>query len=137
MDLLQSKQTSSNNKLDGIAIFLSGTCLLHCLALPILITLYPISQGSLIDEQYFHLILLLLILPISLTALTIGCRRHKDLITIILGCAGLILLTVTAILGHSLFGLFGERIATIIGGLVLAAAHIQNYRCCRADNCQH
>ena len=81
--------------------------------------------------------MLALILPASLAALTIGCRRHRDHTTIALGAAGLLTLTITALMGHQLFGYLGERIATTMGGLILASAHIQNYRCCRKVNCQH
>ena len=128
-----------NNRsiLDGVAVFLSATCLLHCLALPVLITLYPIAHSSILDEQTFHLVMLLLILPASLIALTIGCRTHKDVPTMLLGAIGLTVLTVTALFGHDLVGIDGERILTSIGGLVLAAAHIQNFRICRADHCDH
>ena len=70
--------------LDGFAILLSGTCMLHCLTLPLLVTVFPIVQGSLLEEQYFHLIMLVLILPTSLIALTVGCRKHKDRWTIAL-----------------------------------------------------
>ena len=109
----------------------------HCLVLPMLVTLFPIVHGSLVEEQYFHLIMLILILPTSLVALTVGCRTHKDSITITLGAIGLLTLTLTAVIGHELFGYLGERIATTIGGLILASAHIQNYRCCRKQDCQH
>jgi hypothetical protein len=124
-------------KLDSLAVILSGTCMVHCLALPVLVTLFPIVQGSLLEEQYFHLIMLGLILPTSLIALAVGCRKHKDPVTMALGAAGLITLTVTALIGHEIFGFLGERIVTSFGGLILATAHIRNYRCCREENCQH
>jgi hypothetical protein len=124
-------------KLDSLAVILSGTCMVHCLALPVLVTLFPIVQGSLLEEQYFHLIMLGLILPTSLIALTVGCRKHKDPVTMALGAAGLIILTVTALIGHEIFGVLGERIVTTFGGLILATAHIRNYLCCREENCQH
>lgn len=126
-----------SNRLDGMAVILSGTCMLHCLVLPLLVTLFPIVQGSLLEEKYFHLIMLVFILPTSLIALTVGCRRHRDTLTIGLGTVGLTTLGITAFWGHELFGLSGERVVTTIGGFVLAAAHIQNFRCCHHVNCQH
>jgi hypothetical protein len=128
------KQT---NRLDGVAVVLSGTCMVHCFALPVLLTLFPILQGSLLEEKVFHLIMLVLILPTSLIALTIGCRKHKDRLTMVLGGVGLLVLSATALWGHELFGMLGERIITSVGGLILAFAHIQNYRICKNDNCQH
>tara|TARA_B100000530_G_scaffold142469_1_gene89167 strand:- start:380 stop:781 length:402 start_codon:yes stop_codon:yes gene_type:complete len=126
-----------NNRLDGMAVFFSGTCILHCLILPMMVTLFPIIQSSLLEEKYFHLIMLVFILPTSLIALSLGCRRHKDQITVALGTIGLVILSVTAVWGHSLFGFTGERIVTTIGGLILASAHIQNYRCCQHADCEH
>lgn len=123
--------------MDAAAIVLSGVCMLHCLALPIALTILPIVNVTLLDESTFHLIMMVVILPISLIALTIGCRQHKDRLTLALGSAGLGILTIMAIFGHYLLGLTGERIVTSIGGLILAAAHIQNYLCCRNDNCEH
>lgn len=123
--------------LDTAAVFLSGVCMLHCLALPIALTVLPIVNISLLDETTFHLIMMAGILPISVIALSIGCRQHKDKLTLFLGGIGLFILTTTAIFGHAWLGLLGERIATSIGGLILAAAHIQNYRCCRSDDCAH
>jgi len=134
---IEVNRPSVENKLDTVAIFLSATCMLHCLAIPILITLFPIAQSSLLDEQTFHLILLVFILPTSLIALTIGCRKHKDLLTMVLGGIGLSILTLMGLFGHDLLSLLGERIVTTFGGLVLAAAHFQNFRICRADNCKH
>ena len=137
---LQNNQTGRQDQaptLDSLGVILSGTCMLHCLALPVLVTLFPIVQGSLLEEQYFHLIMLGLILPTSLIALTVGCRKHKDPVTMALGATGLVTLTITALIGHELFGVLGERIVTTLGGLILASAHIQNYRCCRKENCQH
>ena len=123
--------------MDSAAVILSGVCVLHCLALPIALTILPIVNVTLLDESTFHLIMMAVILPISVIALSIGCRQHKDKLTLVLGSAGLMLLTITALFGHDLFGLAGERIVTSIGGLILAAAHIQNYRCCRNDDCAH
>jgi hypothetical protein len=123
--------------MDTAAVVLSGVCMLHCLALPIALTILPIVNVTLLDESTFHLIMMVVILPVSVIALTIGCRQHKDKLTLILGSIGLVILTITAIFGHDLLGLTGERIVTSVGGLILAAAHIQNYRCCRNDDCAH
>ena len=123
--------------MDTAAVVLSGVCMLHCLALPIALTILPIVNVTLLDESTFHLIMMAVILPISVIALTIGCRQHKDTLTLVLGSIGLVILTITAIFGHDMFGLTGERAVTSIGGLILAAAHIQNYLCCRDNDCAH
>ena len=125
------ESTEIPRKLDKLAILLSGTCLLHCLALPLLVTLVPISQGSLLEEQTFHLLMLWVILPTSLLALTSGCWKHKDITTIALGALGLTSLTLTAIAGHDFLTPNGEKWATITAGMILATAHIRNFLICQ------
>lgn len=127
----------SRNKLDVLALVLSGTCMVHCLALPLVITMFPILGGSLLEEDRFHALFLILVLPTSCVALIMGCRRHRDWLTGLLGAAGMAILVVAAFLGHDLAGETGERAMTICGGLTLSAAHILNfYRCHRLD-CRH
>ena len=123
--------------LDRIGVFLSATCLLHCLALPVLLTIAPITQTGLLYEQTFHLVLLWFILPVSLIALGIGCRQHKDLLILLLGGTGLSLLLFAGLVGHSVLTPTAERGVTIVAGLILAAAHLRNFKICRATNCDH
>ena len=123
--------------LDRIGVFLSATCLLHCLALPVLLTIAPITQTGLMDEQTFHMVLLWFILPVSLIALGIGCRQHKDLIIVLLGGTGLSLLLFAGLLGHTYLSPPTERVLTVVAGLILAAAHLRNFKICRATNCDH
>ena len=123
--------------LDRIGVFLSATCLLHCLALPVLLTIAPITKTGLMDEQTFHLVLLWFILPVSLIALGIGCRQHKDLIIVLLGGTGLSLLLFAGLLGHTYLSPPTERVLTVVAGLILAAAHLRNFKICRATNCDH
>ena len=132
-----SQPATKRERLDTIAVVLSAICMLHCLALPVVLTVFPILNTAVLSENVFHLLMIVLILPVSTIALTIGCRRHRDSLTLFLGAVGLGILTITAFFGHHLFGLTGERIVTSIGGLVLAAAHLQNYRRCRQDKCTH
>lgn len=123
--------------LDRMAIILSGTCMAHCLILPVLITLFPIVQGSLLEEEHFHALFLIFVMPTSLVALFIGCRKHRNFLTAALGAIGLTILLVAAFWGHDWVGLSGERIITTIGGAILALGHLSNYKHCRTVDCQH
>ena len=123
--------------LDRIGVFLSATCLLHCLTLPVMLTIAPMTQTGLLDEQTFHLVLLWFILPVSLISLGIGCRQHKDLLILLLGGTGLSLLLFAGLVGHSVLTPTTERGVTIVAGLILAAAHLRNFKICRATNCDH
>jgi hypothetical protein len=124
-------------QLDILAISISGMCAMHCLLMPLALVIFPILSGSLFAGEDFHRFLLWVILPTSGTAFLLGCRRHKDASVMMLGLTGIFLLVVSAIWGHNLAGEPGERMMTVLGGLMLATAHIRNFRLCRHDHCEH
>ncbi|MDA1076658.1 MAG: MerC domain-containing protein [Proteobacteria bacterium] len=113
-------------KLDRIAILLSGICLVHCLAIPILLIALP-ALGSLLFDSHssFHWFLIVFGFPVSAVALWIGWRRHGELRPVVIGAAGLVLM----VLGIThWFGDAGEISATVFGAVVLMIAHILNMR---------
>lgn len=123
-------------KFDALALVLSGICLVQCLALPVALTIVPTFAAGLLDHADFHKMMLLVALPTSLLAFGIGCRRHRRLDVAVLGAVGLALVVFAALVVHQ-WGTELERYATIAGGLVLAVAHIQNFRACRHAGCEH
>ncbi|MFT5571479.1 MAG: hypothetical protein ACI9FR_000393 [Cryomorphaceae bacterium] len=126
-----------SSTLDQFAIMLSGVCLVHCLVTPILITLLPIiSMSAMVEDLVFHKLMLWLVLPTSCVALFLGCRQHKLYSIAVTGALGLGILIAVAFLGHQCFGIGGEKIATVVGGLVLAASHYLNFRACQNVSCE-
>lgn len=128
---------SARSLLDIAGGAISLVCMVHCLALPLALTLAPTLSVALLDEGPFHMMMLVLVLPTSVVALSLGCRRHRQLPVVLLGAAGLTALFFTAFFGHGLFGVMGERLATALGGLLLAMAHWQNFSACRRASCSH
>ena len=120
---------------DRVAISTSALCMIHCLATPFLIIGVPVLSSTFIAGEAFHRFLVWIVLPVSLVALFIGCRRHKDAVVAAFGGLGLLLLVLTAYFGHQLLGETGERVATVVGGLILAMGHFRNYRLCRLAEC--
>ena len=121
--------------LDSLAISASTLCVLHCLVTPFLLILVPVISSTFVADELFHKIFVAFILPISIVALFLGCRRHRDRIVLILGSIGLACLVIVAAMGHEFFGEFGEKIGTVIGGMILVTGHIRNYYLCRQDVC--
>ncbi len=120
---------------DKTAIGLSILCAIHCLFLPLIVTLAPASQSFALADESFHQFLIWGIIPISVFALAMGCRRHKSLHVSYFGAAGLGLLTLTVLLGHNVLGEFGEKFLTLIGGALVAYGHLCNCRNCQKENC--
>ena len=121
---------------DKFAISTSALCAIHCLSLPIILSLFPALGSTLLGEESFHKWLLFLVIPLSLVALTMGCKQHKSWFVAILGLIGISILIFTAAYGHNLFGHDGERIATLMGVSALALGHLRNYKLCRRTNCE-
>ena len=134
---MKEAQNNSTGTLDSIAVFCSALCIIHCLALPVFLTILPAINLYFLDHQTFHLVLLVVVLPVSILALSLGCRRHRDALTIIAGVAGLLVITAVAIFSHTLVNQTDEKVVTSFGSLVLAYAHIRNYQICRKSDCSH
>jgi hypothetical protein len=117
--------------IDRMAVSGSMLCLFHCLALPLLLTMAPFVAVTFLADEQFHWVMLALVLPLSLTALFVGCRRHNDKAVLGLIVAGLLSLIVAALLGHELMGEAGEKGLTAIGSVVLALGHLRNLRLTR------
>lgn len=121
---------------DKIAIVLSTMCAIHCLTLPVALIAFPLLATTFVGDEHFHALLMWLILPTSILALGLGCRRHKDQFVIGLGILGLSLLVIMVMVGHDLFGEIGERAGTVLGSGFLISGHIRNHHLCRKDDCE-
>jgi hypothetical protein len=116
----------SRSWLDSIAVGLSMLCLVHCLALPLVVIGVPLLAQF--AETHLHYQLLLVVVPLSGVAFGIGYRRHQNPRILVAGALGLGLLIVGATVAHSQLGLLADRLFTIAGSLLLAAAHWKNSR---------
>lgn len=129
------QKVQAQRLMDRMAISASALCMLHCLLTPLLLVAVPVISTTLLADEAFHRLLVAFVLPTSLVALFLGCRRHKDRGVLVLGGLGLISLVLVALFGHDLLGETGERVATVISGAILAIGHLRNYRLCRQDGC--
>jgi len=123
--------------LDRAAIGTSTLCALHCLATPVVLTLFPSLVTSFLGDHLFHLMLVFFVVPVSSVGLMLGCRKHKDSVVLLFGVVGIVSLAVVAVFGHDFLGETGEKVGTVIASLILVFAHVRNYRLCRQAVCQH
>lgn len=110
---------------DLSAAALSGLCLLHCLALPLLASLLPVL-GAWSQAEWVHGVFVLLALPLSLLALgRAHARRALPLKMWALAALGLAALAAGA-LGWP--DARWETPITVGGSLMLVATHAWNLR---------
>jgi prepilin signal peptidase PulO-like enzyme (type II secretory pathway) len=123
--------------LDKSAISLSMVCVLHCIALPFLVIMVPQLTAYWFAGEDFHLMLIYLVLPTSIVAIGLGCRRHRSYRVMSWGLGGLTILVFAALYGHDVFGETAEKLLTLLGGLLVMIAHLINFRLCRRRDCEH
>lgn len=112
---------------------LSFLCLLHCIGLPILMSLLPwLSSGS-GHEDGVHKAFASLVLPLGLLALASGYRHHRQGWIFCWGLAGLVCVGAAAVAGEQL-GESLEHSLSILGSIQVVLAHYLNLRyqreCC-------
>ncbi len=117
---------------DLVGIALSLTCLVHCLVLPLLLVLLPALGVWILMPEWLHSVILLLALPAALIAMTEGRRRHARFAPAILAATGLALLALGLSVHEGWIAIAdretADRLATSIGALALAGAHLLNWR---------
>ena len=97
MNMAQVKKQFS----DKLSICLSLCCILHCIALPVIILMIPSFASLWINNEKVHVILVLFAVPISLFAMAKSLRVHHNYKCISLAVIGLSLL-VGAIFMHDI-----------------------------------
>ncbi|MBB5710252.1 MerC domain-containing protein [Sphingomonas xinjiangensis] len=115
--------------LDGAAASVSLLCLVHCLALPLLIAALPALSQVLAVPEGFHRGVALIALPASSVALLSGFRRHRSARALALAVLGL------GAIGWGAFGAqsaSAELVATVIGSVLVSAAHVVNWALAQA-----
>lgn len=112
------------SRLDRWGIIISSACLVHCLALPLVLALLPAFASSLPPDSWVHPVLIGMALPVTGAALWRGYRLHRRAGPALTGVTGLALIA-AALLAR---GGPAEPALTVMGGLIVSAAHIFNWR---------
>lgn len=115
--------------LDRTALVASTACVIHCLLLPVLLAALPTLDASFGAKPWLHHLMLVLIVPTSGFALLLGWRRRRVASALMLGLVGLTFLSAGVVMGE----VRGETIVTVCGSLLLATAHVINWRSRRGD----
>jgi hypothetical protein len=119
---------------DKFAMSFSAICLIHCLFAPSLIILSYSSLALTIESELIHKIILLLTVPVSIFAISLGYKNHSNNSIIYTGIAGLTILISALLIGESI-GENAELVLTMIGSLTVIYCHYRNYKICKEVNC--
>ena len=121
----------NHSLVDNIGACLSFACAIHCMAAPLLITVLPLIGLGFILAESAELVIIVAAGGLAVGSLTWGYQHHRKWrVFLILG--GALMLIFIARLGVSENA---EVIFMVLGGLLLAGAHLVNRHLCRT--CQH
>ena len=111
--------------LDASAVGLSALCLVHCLALPALALLLPVL-GLWAQAEWVHVVFVLIAAPVAvLSFVDPSTRRSRSWPLATAAILGLTLMIAGAL---EVPAAADERVLTVLGGLLLAGAHLANWR---------
>ncbi|MEM9387423.1 MAG: MerC domain-containing protein [Pseudomonadota bacterium] len=123
-----SSSPAGQSAIDGAAVCLSAICLVHCIALPLVLSVAPWLIPSMVADERFHLWAVMLALPISILGVSRGVLQHRHV-----GVAGLAGLGLLGLLAGALWaeGRSSEVLFSVFGAIILAGAHVLNWRLLR------
>jgi hypothetical protein len=113
---------------DQVAIVLSTICIVHCLAVPVIVAVLPVAAVSFGDDAHFHGLMLWLVVPTSVAGFGLGYRVHRRAGIVLAGAAGVLALIAAATWGHTAWSDAAEVAGSLAGSTVLAIAHWMNFR---------
>ncbi len=125
---------------DQLGVVASTLCLVHCLALPLVLPLLTAGLGSWaavdccqLGGLSLHGLMFAVVAPLGAMALGGGYRQHRRFPPLVLGLAGIALLAAGLSCSAVDPGGMSQRLFTLAGSLGLIVAHVLNQRgarCC-------
>jgi hypothetical protein len=114
--------------LDRIAISLSTICIVHCLAMPLLVAILPVVAITIGSDGHFHALMLWFVVPTSAIGFSLGYRVHGKTGIVASGACAVGVLALVAFWGHDAWDPAFEVAVNVAASIALAAAHWQNFR---------
>ncbi|HEX7655746.1 MAG TPA: MerC domain-containing protein [Sphingomonas sp.] len=111
--------------IERAAVGASILCLIHCLALPILLAALPALSTILSVPESIHVWILAFAIPAAGAALVTGYRRHMARYPMVMGVIGLTFMAIGAFVFAQQWL---ETPITVFGSITLASAHVINWR---------
>ena len=121
---------------DKFAGTVSLVCALQCLLMP---SFFIATSGLIslsIDNEFFHSIILFIAVPVSLFALFLCLKNHKNKLIFLIGMLGLIVLIGAFFFAKTIFGENEEILFTVLGSMMVIYAHYQNHETCKEIQCK-
>lgn len=120
--------------MDMAGVLASTLCMVHCLALPILVLLLPVLAKPLMEHDIVHIGLAGFVLAFCLMAFVPGYIRHRDLRLLYIGALGISLVFFATFVARY-WGEIVEACVITAGNTIIIFGHFLNRKllskCCK------
>ena len=120
--------------IDKVCMFLSVSCAIHCLIIPLVIILVPVFGLSLFVSETYEWVLLAFSAILGVSSLCFGYRKHKSLKAFAYLSSGIMLIVIGRLYhSHSTnhgFKLDLFTLMLVFGSLLVATSHYLNNKLC-------
>jgi hypothetical protein len=135
MSSIQTRAVRRAHFFDKWGTIASLACVVHCIATPILFSVFAVAAQIVPTEQHTHRLLAVPVCLLGLFAMRSGFKRHQRLAPALLMIVGLSLIVATAWWGDKIPSHWAEVGITITGSAFMIAAHRMNHKLCKACAC--
>jgi hypothetical protein len=111
---------------DSLGIFASTLCLIHCLALPLLLLAMPAIGGRWLHSDCTHYVLAFFVTAFCLLGIVPGYLRHSQKLVLFMMAGGLSLVLFATFACTLLLGERWEVPFITLGNLLVVSAHMRN-----------
>jgi hypothetical protein len=132
----------SSSRAERAATWLSLACAVHCLLMPLAISVMPLLGASGLTHlgERAELVMTLLVVASALAGVSWGYRRHRDIRFVYATAVGLAVYLLGHSLGHDQEGSWYAIGLAVLGGLTLAGSSFLSARlshACSHATCSH
>ena len=132
---MPNAQGPAASRMDKIGTIASMACLVHCIATPLLFSVFAVAAQFIPSEQHIHRVLAVPVCLIGIYAMRSGFKRHQRLWPTVLMVVGLSLIVAGAVWGEQMPNRVVEVGVTMLGSACMIAAHRMNHKMCKACAC--
>ncbi len=123
---------------DHVAIVLSTICIVHCLAVPVVVALLPVLALTYgLNDAAFHTLMLWFVVPSSVLGFAFGYHAHRGATIVLLRRRRDRGAGVRGVAGHGVWTTGVETAVNVAASVLLAVAHWRNFRAVRRAHSHH
>lgn len=118
---------------DTLGIIASCLCMMHCLAMPIVISVLPVVGARWLEADWTHKLLAFFVVSFGLLAVAPGYLKHRKRSVLLGLVTGLSFVLFATFVSGILLGEEWELPLITIGNLIVVATHWHNRQLCQCQ----